>query len=47
MGYAKDQIDKNVMKVIRKMAAVEREEISLISENKKIQSALNRNSRIS
>ena len=35
MGYAKDQIDKNVMKVIRKMAAVEREEISLISENKK------------
>ena len=35
MGYAKEQFDKNVMKVIRKMAVVEREEISLISENKK------------
>ena len=35
MGYANDQFKKNVMRVIRKMAAVEREEISLISENKK------------
>jgi hypothetical protein len=35
MGFAKEQLDRYVMKVIRKLAAVEREEIALICENKK------------
>ena len=35
MGFAKEQLDRYVMKVIRKLAAVEREEIALIAVNKK------------